>query len=60
MIFAGIWSQVHPSLEYSNSLPTHLRSLVLVLLFRSHNVLLKSFIIFVTDFAEVFWEKIQV
>ena len=60
MTFAGIWSQVHPSLESSNSLPTHLTSLVLVLLFRSHNFLLKSFITFVTDFAEVFWEKIQV
>jgi len=33
--------------------------LALVPLFHSHNVLVKSFTVFVTDFAEIFWEKIQ-
>jgi len=30
----------------------------LVLLFDCHNVLLKSFTVFVTDFPEIFWKKI--
>jgi len=34
--------------------------LALLLLFHSHNVLMNSFSVFVTDFAEIFWEKIQV
>jgi len=34
--------------------------LALVLLFHSHNVLVKAFVVFVTDFAEIFWKKIQV
>ena len=33
--------------------------LALVPLFHSHNVLVKSFTVFITDFAEIFWEKIQ-
>jgi len=33
--------------------------LALVLFIHSHNVLAKSFTVFVTDFAEIFWEKIQ-
>jgi len=34
--------------------------LALVPLSHSHNVLVESFTIFVTDFTEIFWEKIQV
>ena len=34
--------------------------LALVPLFHNHNVLMKSFTVFVNDFAEIFWEKIQV
>ena len=34
--------------------------LALVPLFHSQNVLVKSFIVLVTDFAKIFWEKIQV
>ena len=34
--------------------------LAMVLLYHSQNVLVKSFTVFVTDFAEIFWEKIQV
>jgi len=34
--------------------------LALVPLFHSHNVLVKSLTLFVTDFAEIFWEKFQV
>ena len=33
--------------------------LALVPLFHSHNVLVKSLTVFVTDFAETFWKKIQ-
>jgi len=32
----------------------------LVPLFHSHNVVVKSFTVFATDFADIFWEKIQV
>jgi len=60
MIFAGIWRQVHPSSLSSNSLPTYLRFTCLVPLFHSHNVWVKYFTVFVTDFAEIFWERIQV
>ena len=31
--------------------------LALVTLIHSHNVLVKSFVVFVTDFPEIFWEK---
>ena len=31
--------------------------LALAPLFHSHNILVKSFTVFVTDFAEIFWEK---
>ena len=34
--------------------------LALVPLFHSQNVLVKSFTVFITDFADIFWEKIQV
>jgi len=34
--------------------------LALLPLYHSHNVLVKSFTVFVTDFAEIFWENIQV
>ena len=34
--------------------------LALILLFHGHNVLVESFTVFVTDFAEIFWEKIKV
>jgi len=60
MTFAGIWCQVHSSSVSSNSLPTYLGPFALVLFFHRHNVLVKSFTVFVTDFAEIFWEKIQV
>jgi len=33
--------------------------LALVSLFHNHNNLVKSFTVFVTDFAEIFWDKIQ-
>jgi hypothetical protein len=35
-------------------------SLALVPLFHSHNVLAKSLTVFVSDFSEIFWQKIQV
>ena len=53
----GNWLQVHPSSVSSNSLPTYLSPLALVLFFHSQNILVKSFTVFVTDFAEIFWEK---
>ena len=59
MIFAGIWRQIHPSSMSSNSLPIYLRPLALVPLFHSHNILVKSFTVFDIDFAEIFWEKIE-
>ena len=34
--------------------------LALAPLFHSHNVLVKFFTVFITDFAKIFWEKIQV
>ena len=57
MNFAGNWLQVHPSSVSSNSLPTDLSSTCLGTAFHSQNVLMKSFTVFVTDFAELFWEK---
>ena len=60
MTFADNWLQVHLSSMSSNSLLTYLRSLALVPLFQSQNILVKSFTVFVTDVAEIFWEKIQV
>jgi len=59
MIFAGIWRQVHPSSVSSNILPTYLRSTYLGTAFQGNNVLVKSFTVLVTHFAEIFWEKIQ-
>ena len=54
MTFAGFWRQVHASSVSSNSLPTYFR---FTCLFHSHNVLVKSFTVFVIDFAEIFWGK---
>jgi len=57
MTFSGIWRQLQYSLLSSNILPTYVTLLALVLLFHGHNVLVKSFTVFITDFAEIFWEK---
>ena len=58
--FAGIWASgtsLFSVQEYSASI---LEVLALVLLFHSHNVLVKSFTVSVTDVAKIFWEKVQV
>jgi len=60
MTFAGNWLQVHRSSVSINSLSAYLRSTCLVPFFHSPNVLVKYFTMFVTDFAEIFWEKIDV
>ena len=57
MTFAGIWHQSLPSSVYSNNLPKDLRPSCLGTTFFSHNFLVKSFTVFVTDFEEIFWEK---
>ena len=57
MIFVGFWRQVHSFSVYSNSLPKYFRP---TCLFHSHNILVKSFTVFATNFAKFFWEKINV
>jgi len=59
MTFAAIWRQVHHSSVSSNSLPKNVRPLAFVPLFHSCNVLVNSFTVFVTDFAEIFWKKFK-
>jgi len=59
MTFPGIWLQVYTSSVSSNSLPTYLRGTCSAPLFHSQNDLAKSFTAFVTDFAEIFWKKIE-
>ena len=59
MTFAGNWLQVHPSSVSSNSLSTYLRPTCLGTAFSWPKCLGEIFHLFVTDFAEIFWEKIQ-
>ena len=59
-LFAGISCPVHPSSVSSYSLPTYLRSTCLGTAFHSHNIWVKSFTVFITAFAKIFQEKIQV
>jgi len=56
----GVWHLPLFGVRSSNGLPTYLRATCLGTAFHSHYILVKSFTMFFTDFAEIFWEKIQV